>query len=252
MSSPLGARPAGLRGLVKDVLFIDPKIGWTLGMREVPGQPSAEPIRYRIAGEHSLYIPVLFRTEDGGRTWTQQRYPDLKSLPHHLAFADKDHGLSIELNATLFTRDGGISWHRSQYCSGVNTSNLREAALGSGTFEATTAQLFDSNLGWWSVEGDVFHTTDGGATWCQLPSIQWHGGVLRISHIQFGDAELGWAIPTIGEQWPRPPPCFETHDGGRTWKPISAPASVRIDGMAASKDGAPYFWGYDYLYKLVR
>jgi hypothetical protein len=80
----------------------------------------------------------------------------------------------------------------------------------------------------------------------------WHGGVLRISHIHFVDPELGWAIPTIGEQWPRPAPCFETRDGGRTWKPISAPPSARIEGMAVPKNGDAYFWGYGYLYQLVR
>jgi len=248
----MSSRGSGPRGLVEDVRFTSSKTGWVLALREVPGDPSKESIRYRIAGEHTVYIPALFRTDNGGRTWTQQRYPDLKGVPDRLDFADVDHGISIELNQTLFTSDGGENWHKSRYCSSVNIKNLREASLGSGTFEATAAQLLDAHYGWWSVEGDTFRTADGGATWCPSPPIRWQGRVLRLHDIRFANRNLGWAIPTISEQWPQLTPCFQTHDGGETWASIVAPPGTRIEGISVPKDGPVYFWGYKHLFALSR
>jgi photosystem II stability/assembly factor-like uncharacterized protein len=241
--------PGGV--FAEDVRFATPTVGWVLAMREVPGDPSNE-IRYRVAGDHSVYIPALFRTDDGGLTWKQERYPDLKGLPHRLDFADTEHGLSIELNETMFTGDGGRSWHRSLYCANVDTKRLRSAEVGTGMFEATTAQLLDIKYGWWSVEGDLFRTTDGGATWCRLPSIQRNGRAVAIQDIRFANRELGWAVPALREQWPRPAPCFQTQDGGGSWTAIGMPSATRIEGVALLGNGTIYFWGYGQLYLLVR
>jgi len=95
--------------VVYDLRFATLKTGWILGMRETPGDPLREFIQYRVAGENSVYVPVLFRSDDGGRTWKQKPYPDIKSLPSRIDFADAQHGLSVEFNATLYTRDGGIA-----------------------------------------------------------------------------------------------------------------------------------------------
>ena len=245
-----GAVPS--RGLVEDVRFASTKIGWLLALREVPGDPLSL-IRYRMAGEHSVYVPVLFRTMDGGHTWIEAPYPDLKGMPDRLEFADAIHGISIELNATLYTRDGGQSWHKSRYCADVDTTRLRRAWPGTGMFAATTAQLLDASLGLWSVEGDLFRTSDGGATWRRLPPIRWHKKSLRIGEIRFVNQRLGWALPPIDEELahPTPAPCFQTEDGGETWVAVGMPDDACIEGMTVTKDGTVYVWGDRQLYLIV-
>jgi photosystem II stability/assembly factor-like uncharacterized protein len=239
-------------GLINDVYFATPQTGWALGSREVSGDPAKEPIRYRIAGENSVYVPALFRTNDHGRTWTRQSYPDLKLVPYRLEFADSEHGLSIELNRILYTRNGGGSWMKSRYCADVNTKKLHSAELGSDTFTATTAHLLDAEYGWWSVEGDLLRTSDGGETWCQLPSILRGGKVVAIAQVRFATRELGWAVPTVRGRQQHPTPPFETVDGGKSWRAIDKPRNLQVDECTVLPDALVYFWGDGGLYLLER
>jgi photosystem II stability/assembly factor-like uncharacterized protein len=237
--------------VVYDVRFATPKTGWVLGMLEKPGDPLREFIQYRIAGENSVYVPELFRSDDGGRTWKQKPYPDIKSLPWRIDFADAQHGVSAEFNATLYTRDGGESWHRSQYGADVKTKQLRSAELGSDMFFATAAQLVDAEYGWWSVEGDLFRTTDGGASWRQLESPRWHGRLVRIHGLRFVDRKRGWAVASrLGQSSPMPG--FRTLDGGVTWEAYGMPLGAEVGEVTAAEDGAVFFWGEDRLYMPVR
>jgi photosystem II stability/assembly factor-like uncharacterized protein len=233
--------------LVYDLRFTSPRTGWVLGMVETPGDPLKETSQYRIAGERSVYVPALFRSDDGGRTWKQKAYPDMKSLPGRLEMADAGHGLSMELNATLYTRDGGESWRRSQYGAEVKTKELRSAELGSNAFDATAGQLLDAEYGWWSIEGDLFRTTDGGATWRQLPSPRWNERLIRMHGFRFANRKVGWAVPSNLVQ-SRPMPCFRTLDGGESWQAAGMPIGAEVVGMTMAGDGAVYFWGDDRLY----
>ena len=233
--------------VVYDLRFATLKTGWILGMRETPGDPLREFIQYRVAGENSVYVPVLFRSDDGGRTWKQKPYPDIKSLPSRIDFADAQHGLSVEFNATLYTRDGGDSWHKSSYANDVKTRELRLAEIGPNTFHATAARLVDAEYGWWSVEGDLFRTTDGGASWRQLESPRWHARLVRIHGLRFADRKRGWAVASrLGQ--PSPMPGFRTLDGGATWEAYAMPLGAEVGEVTLAEDGAVYFWGDDRLY----
>lgn len=242
----------GQHGLVDDMIFATPQTGWALGMKMVRGDASKEWIRYRIHDEHTVYVPALFQTTDGGHTWTPLRYPDLRLLPYRLELADRRHLLSVELNATQFSRDGGHTWAKSRYCRSVRMKDLRYAELGTGTFMGTTAQLLDTEYGWWSVNGDLFRTTDGGATWCQLPSIQLDNEALIIAEIRFFNRKLGWAVPTHYGPEEHPAPPFESTDGGTSWMPIKTPLDARIEGVSVLPEGTVFFWGDGNLYRLVR
>ena len=83
---------------------------------------------------------------------------------------------------------------KSRYCTNVNVSKLHYAELGTGTFWRTTAQLLDIQFDWWSVEGDLFRTANGAATWCQLPSIRYEHEIVPIHQIRFASRTLGWAV----------------------------------------------------------
>lgn len=241
----------GTEGLIDNMHFATRQIGWALGRREMPGDPGKEDVRYRIAGEHSVYVLALYRTTDHGNTWTAQTYPDRGGPAHRLEFADADHGLSVELNATLYTRDGGRTWKESRYCRAVNEKELHYAEFGTGTFWRTTAQLLDAEFGWWSVEGDLFRTTDGGATWCKLQPIRYKGEIVPVHQIRFATRNLGWAVPDFLGRWDDPMPPFETRDGGRSWAPINVPPSTHIEGCAILPSANVYCWGRGSLYRLV-
>jgi photosystem II stability/assembly factor-like uncharacterized protein len=244
--------PLSKNGIVINVYFADSRTGWLLGQREVPGNPAKEWIRYRTAGERSVYIPAVFRTADGGVTWTAVRYPDLGVIASRLEFADPNNGLAIELNRTLFTRDGGRTWAKSKYCPTVNTSRLHYAELGTGIFLGTAAHLLDESYGWWTVEGDIFRTTDGGRTWCLLPSIRQRSGTVRVGEIHFANRSLGWALPSRDQSWEGPRHPYESTDGGRSWVKIAMPADARLEGLIGVADDAILFWGDRKLYRLVR
>ncbi len=239
------------RGLIHNMHFATRQVGWALSQREVPGDPSKEAIRYRIAGEHSVYVPALFRTTNGGNTWSEQTYPDLGGIADGLEFADSNHGLSIELNATLYTSDGGRTWHESHYCPAVNEKSLHYAELGTGTFWRTTAQLLDPSLGWWAVESDLFRTTDGGATWCQLPSIRYKGEIVPIHQIRFATRNLGWAVPDFTGRWDHPIPPLQTRDGGKSWSALTVPPDTHVEGCSMLLDRTVYCWGRGHLYRIL-
>jgi photosystem II stability/assembly factor-like uncharacterized protein len=248
---PLGPKNEGdSKGEVDYVYFAAPQIGWALGMREVPGDPLKERIRYRVADEHSVFVPALFRTDDGGLTWTEQAYPDLKLLPDRLEFADIDHGLSIEMNATLYTTDSGRHWEESRYCSTVAVKALHQAGASPGLFLGTAAQLLDAEFGWWSVEGDIFRTTDGGVTWCQLPSIRYRGHIVSIERLRFANRKLGWAVPSFLKNGGTLP-VYQTTNGGESWNQVRSPRDAGIEGCSDVSDATVFCWGYGRLYRLV-
>ena len=226
------------------------ELATSLGCGSCRERPGGEWSPHRIGPPGSVYVPVLLRTTDAGRNWTAQDYPDLKLLPHSVQFADAIHGIALELNATLFTRDGGRTWKRSRYCSGLDQKQLRRAESGSDTFAATTVHLLDRAFGWWSVEGDLFRTTDGGETWCRLPSIQFAGEDVRIGQIRFANRARGWAVPTQLGRFD-PLPLFETRDGGSTWAPVRSALKVPVIGCSVVSAATVYCWDHERLYRIA-
>jgi photosystem II stability/assembly factor-like uncharacterized protein len=245
--------PLSGEGFVKDVHFADVQRGWLLGQREVPGDPLREWIRYRVAGERSVYVPAVFRTDDGGSTWTTVRYPDLGLIASRLEFTeDGRNGLAIELNRTLFTRDGGSTWGESDYCTQVDKALLHYAEPGTGTFSGTSAHLLDDSYGWWTVEGDIFRTTDGGRTWCLLPPIREGSLVVRLAAIRFSSRSLGWALPNPYQEWEVRRHLYESTDGGRSWVKVAKPPDARLEGLVVVAADTVFCWGDRKLYRLVR
>jgi hypothetical protein len=156
----------------------------------------------------------------------------------------------VELNATLYTRDGGRTWKKSRYDASVNTERLRLAEAGTGTFMGTAAQLLDAEYGWWTVEGDLFRTANGGETWRQLASIRYRGELIEVGQLCFANRELGWAMPVLlGRN--RPIPAFETVNGGESWTPMAVPPDSKVEWCGVKPDGSPYFSGGGILYRRV-
>jgi photosystem II stability/assembly factor-like uncharacterized protein len=200
--------------------------------------------------------PGVFRTVDGGSTWSPQsygntrEYSDLREGLGWITFADAEHGLSVELDQILFTRDGGRTWRISRYCANVNTSKFKNPSVGSNMWDTIEVHLLDAEYGWWTYKGDLFQTTNGGETWCKLPSIRYPGRTYGISLLRFATRSRGWAqFDGYGRMVP-PYPIFETLDGGKSWKQFAAEGALSIRGFAPVAD-VVYFWDDQRLYRLV-
>jgi photosystem II stability/assembly factor-like uncharacterized protein len=100
------------------------------------------------------YYGAIYKTTDGGTSWTKQDTGTLKSL-YDISMADADKGWAVgQMGLVLRTTDGGRTW--------IPQPNLKEKE---------GAQLFgvraiDGNTAWAVGEwGTRLFTSDGGATW---------------------------------------------------------------------------------------
>lgn len=118
----------------EDYFFLDAQTGWSVGDN----------------GE-------IFKTADGGKTWTRQD-SGLRTRLLSVAFADANNGWAVgSYGAVLRSTDGGKTW--SQQALGLSDSGLRVRAL-----DANTAVVY-STYGY--GYGRMRRTTDGGKTWVE-------------------------------------------------------------------------------------
>lgn len=186
-----------------------------------------------VAGESGS----VWRTSDGGRTWTRMDAPGRVSIVH-LWFADADRGWLVaqtresEADETVLfqTADGGRHW-TEQKLSGIVRVQFVNARDG------------------WAVgrHAALFRTTDGGAEWKPYDGIEDLLGAqveglnrnFGFSDVTFTDAEHGWAVGNFyGRTRTHIGGLFATSDGGNTWKrvplPVRLPNAADPPGRAAS------------------
>jgi photosystem II stability/assembly factor-like uncharacterized protein len=103
--------------------------------------------------------PAMYRTTDGGQTWSQRPMSPAEYLLS-MSFVDPDHGwLLLHTGALLRTADGGDHW-----------THLN-APVAAGD-EAYRVQFSDRDVGWLvtaSVKPVAYKSVDGGVSWYQLP-----------------------------------------------------------------------------------
>jgi photosystem II stability/assembly factor-like uncharacterized protein len=174
-------------------------------------------------------VPILFRTTNGGSTWTA--YSNLPFNGGIIQFLDDNNGFvmagipsgmqrhPIQLYQTT---NGGATW-TLKYATDPNQANNVPpfSGLKNGmAFRNTTT-------GWISGESPlagsvyIYRTDNGGATWTQqpiaVPSGYETGYVVTIAPVFFGtyDAVLPvWMGTDVGQ---RDLYLYVTHDGGTTW-----------------------------------
>ncbi len=178
--------------------FVNGNSGWiigTLGGFENPGGA------------------VMFKTTDGGSTWSRKlidpwktglfvRFVD-ENTGWAAVFADTvpNNSMNISIPALLRTTDGGETWTQVSDRIGIFT-------------------FVDANNGWMvsdslSVSGEptapheILHTTDGGQTWVS----QHRSDLLTDTRIHFTDTLNGWVVS--GEL------ILHTTDGGANWIPVT-------------------------------
>ena len=176
----------------------------------------------------------IYRTTNGGVSWTTQEGPDGNRSYTDVAFTDLSTGTIVGSDGTILrTTDGGETWVAQQSGTGsmlagvsfidadngmvvggdgviLGTSNGGETwvAQESGT-DAPLYGVWLSDATMATVVGGfgtILRTTDGGATWVAQDG----GGELRLTAVSFGSATTGVALSQDGVY-------LRTTDGGASW-----------------------------------
>ena len=174
------------------VFFLDQKRGW-------------------VAGDGGQ----LWRTEDGGRSWTAQRLSTTDSISD-IYFRDKEDGHLLVGSRVLTTADGGTSWHEARRFTAAEFGGA-EPELYSVRFTSKKKGWIVGNLsrGDRVVDSLVLSTADGGTTW-QRQTVPTRA---ELIHLDFIGDKRGWLVGDKGT-------ILRTEDGGATW------ARAPIDGTA--------------------
>ena len=119
---------------------------------------------------------TILRTQDGGKTWTQENSGTEVTL-FGIGFADKQNGVAVGIDATILrTEDGGVTW--KPMSSPFQDRAYYEVALSGQT-------------GWIAGnQGTVLVTSDGGRNWKEFrtPKEIWSEWFRGVS--LFGDRGL--------------------------------------------------------------
>ncbi len=181
-------------GIKTGLSFINPLVGW-LGMGGIQKEVT------------------IFKTEDGGQTWTPQNLPapqniqELESSTQPPVFfaGDPSNGLiPVDFSAPgggaknrvfYSTHDGGTTWDP-----------------GAPIVDGNTFMFLDSKTGWiWGNRG-MYFTNDGAKSWTSLPVA--FGRSEYVTNISFIDEKNGWITTTDDKNSVR---IYRSEDGGQTW-----------------------------------
>ena len=217
--------------------FIDPNDGWMVGIEQLPRS----------------YDTVIYRTTDGGQSWSQVGKPGFAtstSSPNlyfpiqALQFVDANTGfvmLGAEAGAQgsqgvtdptapqlqlLSTSDGGRSWTAVvRQIPAVTCSANYNNQLGFGNGPVWPEEMASSTVGW--ARGG-FRTTDGGVHWREVSSPALREGASTPRYPTgysdfYLDGNHAWQVGVYGSKTS----CtdhvttFATADGGKTWQKSS-------------------------------
>jgi len=179
-----------------------------------------------LVGDCPGLMPELFlyRTKDGGQTWSKVSLPVPPGEPENL-ISDNGNGCGIpslvySLAQTIIldmrcerynlgsawswlyiSMDGGDSW--KSYPLPANYGILNFADPDDGWLLAMAKN--DNTAG-----GEIFHTSDGGKTWLEVLGVGWQGVP------EFPDAMNGWVVAHSGDLLA----LVHTTNGGTTWEEL--------------------------------
>ncbi|WP_267225514.1 WD40/YVTN/BNR-like repeat-containing protein [Dyella silvae] len=158
----------------------------------------------------------LLGSLDGGKTWTNTDMTPWIAMIVDVKFFDAKNGviyggsdadLSKSHAVIIATHDGGAHWTRV-YESKRPSELIWKGAFATRRVGYATIQSYDTDVK--STQRYVAKTTDGGATWKELPLVD--DKEVTEFGVGFANADLGWVGTTKGG--------FETKDGGKHWEPV--------------------------------
>ncbi len=203
--------PLSSSGRLSDVQFINRSTGWIAGA--ALRSPSREELKWsRVPNvpRHLLddvtgkvLTPIIYRTDDGGKTWQVQRVPSSLGNIEDISFKDSDHGVALSGPSAFHTRNGGKTWldvDDPRTCVGDQVDGAYEGA-------PSWAYLLNSFYQWIAFDdGRMLRSTNDGQTWIeQQPCDQ-----TRPVVIHFSTQNRGQGLGSDGY-------LYETTDGGTKW-----------------------------------
>jgi len=161
---------------VYSIHFINKNIGWAAGTRW--GNP---------------YRATVFKTTNGGKVWINQ-IDELVFDMVCVYFINELIGWSVNssVGSVWLTTDGGDNWTSSSVLPSENLKLLFNASLF----------FIDASTGWYTSQGWIRKSTDGGNTWINKSST---GGL----SVFFIDQNNGWVAGDNG--------ILKSTDGGESW-----------------------------------
>jgi photosystem II stability/assembly factor-like uncharacterized protein len=184
------------------ITFLNTATGWITGY---------------IAGCDHTYF---FVTQDGGRTWQEQRFP----VPPQVTSRWNGYTMSPMF---FSARDGVLPVFFSYSIKGENCEAGKTVMVfytthdGGNGWEDTTpiavhgrppSSFVDVNHGWLATGNTLYQTIDGGHQWSEILLPQTFAD---IKLLDFVSPQVGWATREA------PPFLLKTADGGHTWAPLT-------------------------------
>jgi photosystem II stability/assembly factor-like uncharacterized protein len=195
-NNPESADSLPLGGLKSDLVPMDMQTAWVGGVIYAPG---------------TVY---LYRTDDGGQSWTQVNLElpegaenfELGIDQDQMKFVSTSDGfLALRMSgdstqtAVYITNDGGDTW--------TLTPTLIPGAGASDFLSAQEAVIYN---------GEQFYVThDAARTWTTVtPDIVFGDSFVTM---EFVNPNSGWIVTLAEEEYA----LYRTHDGGATWLPAA-------------------------------
>ena len=168
---------------------------------------------------------AIFRTNDGGKTWQQQRFVDGANLGRilQIQFVNAEQGLALGEQVVYQTRDSGATWNSIDF----QKSCVRKEYLADEyDVSPDNVEMLDSKLMWISYrDGRVIKTVDGGQHWCDLiqpGAVSFEGtGRELFTAMHFANGNHGWGLGADRL-------LYETRDG-KTWSRVNS--ELRFNGI---------------------
>ena len=163
--------------------------------------------------------PAIYRTTDGGVTWTGGSPIEVYGQLAGVGFSDAEHAWAVggdyskdSQGALLVTSaDAGKTWTRQPFTA---TSALEQVQFPTASVGYVTGD-----------DGAVYSTTDGGVHWARTAA-----GAADVSFtgLSFVDATHGWVCGPQGNEDFYGGRCYATADGGATWKDVSPDKDIVV------------------------
>jgi len=229
---------SGVSTPLLDIAFGDDSVGWIVGENGTILKTNDKGSTWEILSDSSMgrlyvldFINIdigftidrdrMFKTVDGGLTWTQPSvrnlgggyYVDIHFVNREVGFVVGGEGEYATDGFILKTTDGGANWYRT----------------GDESYPRLTSISFIGEQQGWvcGSGGTILVTNDAGDTWFRSSLLITPGP--NLSKIQFVDPSYGWTSSRDdyrGLYW--------TKNGGETWSQITESSFSIIGGVQSS------------------